>query len=144
MIPAPAAAVKNTNAAAWPRSRGPNAKPSPRRRSNLTPITDHLGFCDDCYDELAAASNAVLDLVDAEKLDAAEQAAHELLERFPDAHDGYARLGLVCEVRGGNRQAVEHYRKVIAFPREHPGLYDREFENGYQALIDRLEPTAAD
>lgn len=109
----------------------------------VEPDPNHLGLCDDCYDELAAASNAVLDLVDAGKLDAAEQAAHKLLERFPDVHDGYARLGLVCEVRGDNRQAVEHYRKVIAFAREHPGLYDREFEDGYQALIDRLEPTAA-
>jgi len=107
------------------------------------PSPDHLGFCDECYDELAAASNAVLDLVDAGKLDAAMQAAHELLERFPDVHDGYARLGLIYEVRGDNRQAVEHYRKVIAFAREHPGLYDRAFEDGYQALIDRLEPAAA-
>jgi hypothetical protein len=41
-------------------------------------------------------------------------------------------------------QAVEYYRKVIAFAREHPDLYDPDFEDGYQALIDRLEPTAAD
>jgi len=109
----------------------------------LEPDPNHLGFCDDCYDELAAASNGVLDLVDAGLLDEAEQAAHELLERFPDVHDGYARLGLVYEVRGDNRQAVEYYRRVIAFAREHPGLYDRDFEDGYQALIDRLEPTVA-
>jgi tetratricopeptide (TPR) repeat protein len=109
----------------------------------LDPHTNHLGFCDDCYDELAAASNGVLDLVDAGLLDEAEQAARELLKRFPDVHDGYARLGLVYEVRGDNRQAVEYYLKVIAFAREHPGLYDREFEDGYRALIDRLEPTAA-
>lgn len=109
----------------------------------LDPHTNHLGFCEDCYDELAAASNAVLDLVDAGLLDEAEQAARELLERFPDVHDGYARLGLVYEVRGDNRQAVEYYRKVITFAREHPGLYDREFEDGYRALINRLEPTAA-
>jgi soluble cytochrome b562 len=96
----------------------------------LEPDPNHLGFCDDCYDELAAASNGVLDLVDAGKLDAAEQAAHALLERFPD-------------VRGENRQAVEYYRKVIAFAREHANLYHRDFEDGYQALIDRLDPTAA-
>jgi|SRR6516225_11294044 tetratricopeptide (TPR) repeat protein len=90
----------------------------------LEPDPNHLGFCDDCYDELAAASNGVLDLVDAGLLDEAEQAAHELLERFPDVHDGYARLGLVYEVRGENRQAVEYYRKVIAFARDHPGLYE--------------------
>jgi tetratricopeptide (TPR) repeat protein len=124
------------------------AKVEPAERQALAaatvdPHTNHLGFCDDCYNELAAASNGVLDLVDAGLLDEAEQAAHELLERFPDVHDGYARLGLVYEVRGDNRQAVEYYRKVIAFARQHPGLYDREFEDGYHALIDRLEPTAA-
>lgn len=108
------------------------------------PTHNHLGFCDDCYNELAAASNAVLDLVDAGRLDQAEQAAHELLERFPDVHDGFARLGLVHEVRGDNRQAVDYYRKVIAFAREHPDLYDPDFELGYQVLIDRLEPAAAD
>jgi tetratricopeptide (TPR) repeat protein len=108
------------------------------------PTPNDFGVYDDCYDELAAASNAALDLIDAGKLDEAEQAAHALLERFPDAHDGYARLGLVHEVRGANRQAVEYYRKVIAFARKRPGLYDSEFEDGYQALIDRLEPTAAD
>jgi tetratricopeptide (TPR) repeat protein len=105
-------------------------------------LHNHSGFCDDCYDEMAAASNAVVDLVDAGKLDEAERAAHDLLERFPDAHDGYARLGLVYEVRGDNRQAIDYYRKVIAFVREHSDLYDPVFADGYQLLIDRLEQPA--
>jgi tetratricopeptide (TPR) repeat protein len=109
------------------------------------PRPNPLGFVDDGDDELAAASNVVVDLVDAGKLDEAEQAAHALLQRFPDVHDGYARLGLVYEVRGDNQQAVEYYRKVIAFAREHPDRYDNPvFEPGYQALIDRLERTTAD
>lgn len=103
-----------------------------------------FGFRDDDNDELAIASNATLALVDAGKLDEAEQAAHELLERFPNVHDGYARLGLVYEMRGANRQAVEYYKKVIAFARERPKLYDSGFEAGYQALIDRLEPAGDD
>jgi tetratricopeptide (TPR) repeat protein len=110
----------------------------------VAPPPNHLGFVDDGDDELAAASNAVVDLVDAGKLDAAEQAAQALLERFPDVHDGYARLGLVCEVRGANRQAIEYYRRVVAFARQHPDRYDPVFEVGYQALIDRLEPIAGD
>jgi soluble cytochrome b562 len=73
----------------------------------VPPAHDHLGFCDDCYAELATASNAVVDLVDAGKLDEAKQAADALLQRFPDVHDGYARLGLVSEVRGDHRLAVE-------------------------------------
>ena len=104
------------------------------------PAHDQLGFCDDCYAELATASNAVVDLVDAGKLDEAQQAADALLQRFPDVHDGYARLGLVSEVRGHHRQAVDYYRKVIAFVREHPDIYDPGFEDGYQELIDRLDP----
>jgi len=106
----------------------------------IPPAHDHLGFCEDCDAELATASNAVLDLVDAGKLDAAQQAAEALLQRFPDVHDGYARLGLVSEVRGDHRQAVEYYRKVIALVREHPDIYGPGFEDGYQELIDRLEP----
>ncbi len=47
--------------------------------------------------ELTLASNVVVDMVKAGQLDDAEQAAHELLERFPDAHDGYDRLGMVYE-----------------------------------------------
>jgi tetratricopeptide (TPR) repeat protein len=103
---------------------------------------DHRGFCDDCYNQLVEASNAVVELVDAGRLDEAEQAAHLLLERFPDVHDGYARLGLVHELRGNTRQAIEYYRKVIDFAREHPDL--PVFEDDYRRLIDRLErPTAA-
>jgi tetratricopeptide (TPR) repeat protein len=108
----------------------------------LEPDPNHLGLCDDCYDELAAASNGVLDLVDAGKLDAAEQAAHELLERFPDVHDGFDRLGMVYEARGDNRLAAEYYRKALAFVREHADDYDPEFENLYLKLIERVEPPA--
>src|SRR6202030_1465836 len=40
-------------------------------------------------DELTTASNAVVDLIHAGELDAAEHAAHDLLACFPDVHDGY-------------------------------------------------------
>ena len=105
----------------------------------VAPVHNHSGFCDDCCAELTAASNAVVDLIDAGKLDEAEHAAHDLLERFPDAHDGYDRLGMTCEARGDTRQAADYYRKVIAFARERPDFYDRAFEDDYQILIDRLE-----
>jgi tetratricopeptide (TPR) repeat protein len=93
--------------------------------------------------ELTLASNVVVDLVKTGQLDDAEQAAHELLERFPDAHDGYDRLGMVYEARGDNRQAAEYYRKALAFVREHADDYDPEFENLYLKLIERVEPPAA-
>jgi hypothetical protein len=93
-------------------------------------------------DELTAASNAVVDMVQAGNLDAAEQAAHALLVRFPDVHDGYDRLGMVCEARGDRQQAADYYRKAINVIRDHPDAYDPEFEAVFQKLIDRLEPKA--
>ena len=91
-------------------------------------------------DELTEASNAVVDMVQAGNLDVAEQAAHKLLARFPDVHDGYDRLGMVCEARGDRRQAADYYRKAITVIRNHPHLYDPEFVDHFQDLIDRLEP----
>ena len=96
----------------------------------------------DQLDELTEASNAVVDMVQAGNLDAAEQAAHDLLARFPDAHDGYDRLGMVCEARGDQRQAADYYRKAINVIRNHPDAYDPAFEAVFQKLIDRLEPKA--
>ena len=94
---------------------------------------------DEC-DELTEASNAVVDMVQAGNLDAAEQAAHDLLARFPDVHDGYDRLGMVCEARGDRRQAADYYRRAINVIRNHPDNYDPAFEGVFQNLIDRLEP----
>jgi len=94
--------------------------------------------------ELIDASNAVDDLIEAGRLDEAESAAQDLLERFPDVHDGYDRLAMVAEARGENRKAAEYYRKVIAFAREHPENYDAEFETVFQELVDKLDLPAAE
>jgi hypothetical protein len=58
------------------------------------------------------------------ELVAAEQAAKDLLTRFPDAHDRYDRLGMVHEARGNEQQAAECYRKVIEVIRRHPEDYE--------------------
>jgi tetratricopeptide (TPR) repeat protein len=110
----------------------------PERRPSLASyVQEH-----DQLDELTEASNAVVDMVQAGNLDAAEQAAHDLLARFPDVHDGYDRLGMVCEARGDYRQAANYYRKAINVIRNHPDNYDREFEAVFQRLVDRLETQA--
>ena len=96
----------------------------------------------DEHDELTEASNAVVDMVQAGNLDAAEQAAHDLLARFPDVHDGYDRLGMVCEARGDHRQAAEYYRRAINVIRNHPDSYDPGFEAVFQKLVDRLQAQA--
>jgi len=96
----------------------------------------------DAEDELAAASNAAVDLVHEGKLDEAEQIARDLLERFPDVHDGWDRLGMVYEARGDNRQAADCYRKIIEFIRDHPNDYEPGFEASFHKLVNRLDPSA--
>src|ERR1700727_2145501 len=107
----------------------------PERRPSLASyLREH-----DELDELTEASNAVVDMVQAGNLDAAERAAHELLARFPDVHDGYDRLGMVCEARGDRRQAADYYHRANTVIRNHPANYDPAFEGVFQRLIDRLE-----
>lgn len=90
--------------------------------------------------ELAIASNAVIDLIAAGKLDEAEQAARELLVRYPEVHDGYDRLGMVCEARGQNKQAADYYRQVIEFASARPEQYDPEFATAFRNLVAKLDP----
>jgi Tfp pilus assembly protein PilF len=114
----------------------PAAAPA-RRPSVASYVQEHNEL-----DELTEASNAVVDMVQAGNLDVAEQAAHDLLARFPDVHDGYDRLGMVCQARGDHRQAADYYRKAINVIRNHPDVYDSEFEAVFQKLVDRLETQA--
>ena len=107
--------------------------------ARLPPLASYVQEHDE-LDELTEASNAVVDMVQAGNLDAAEQAAHDLLARFPDVHDGYDRLGMVCEARGDRRQAADYYRRAINVIRNHPDNYDPAFEGVFQNLIARLEP----
>jgi tetratricopeptide (TPR) repeat protein len=131
--------ARDEAAAAAARASQAAAAAPPRR-----PKFANLFQDDDDGDELTQASNAVIDLVHAGKLDEAEKAAHDLLARFPDVHDGYDRLGMVCEARGDHRQAAEYYRKAIAVIRAHPDDYDPDFEAVFHKLVDRLDPPAAD
>jgi tetratricopeptide (TPR) repeat protein len=97
---------------------------------------------DDAEDELTANSNAAVDLVDEGRLDEAEQVARHLLERFPDVHDGWDRLGMVYQARGDNRKAADCYRKVIEVIRAHPENYDPGFEAIFHRLVEKLDPSA--
>lgn len=94
-------------------------------------------------DPLDTASNAVIDLVKAGKLDEAEAAARTLLADYPEVHDGWDRLGMVQEARGNSREAADSYRKVLDFIRRHPDDFDPETADDYAKLIDKLDPPAA-
>jgi tetratricopeptide (TPR) repeat protein len=93
---------------------------------------------------LDAVSNAVVDLVHAGRLDEAEQAARELLVRYPEVHDGYDRLGMVHEARGQFREAADCYRKVVEFTRANPEDYDAGFVDSFLKLIAKLEANATE
>ena len=103
----------------------------------------HSHFCHDCSHQLDDAANAVFALIDAKKFDEAEQAAHDVLARFPSTHDGYECLGRLHQAKGDHRLAADCYRRVIEFARNEPHLYDPDFIDYFQDLIDRLEPQAA-
>jgi tetratricopeptide (TPR) repeat protein len=84
------------------------------------------GFAWEDDDGLDEASNRVVDLVHDGQLDEAEQAARELLVRYPDVHDGFERLAMVYEARGDRTQAAEYYRKALAFMEDNADNYDAE------------------
>jgi len=157
MIPAPVAVATSTRCLAKEEAvaREQLAKTEARRAETAAAHRLHLrevkaaiaarlsGAEDADEDELTIASNAAAELVRVGKLDEAEQAARDLLVRFPDVHDGYDRLGMVYEARGDNRQAADCYRKVIAFIRQHPDDYELGFEDVFAKLVDRLDPPVA-
>ena len=105
-----------------------------------------LSMADDAdfdHDVLMDASNAVVDLVHAGKLDEAEAGARELLAKYPDVHDGWDRLGMVQEARGENRQAANCYRKVIDFLQRNPDYAEPGFKDMFAERIAKLDPPTA-
>ena len=93
-------------------------------------------------EKLTEASNAVVDMIHAGKLDEAEKAARNLLVNFPDEHDGYDRLGMVYEARGDHKQAADCYRKALEFIQSHPD-HAPQLETVFLQLIQKLDPPAA-
>lgn len=79
-------------------------------------------------DGLDDASNVVVDLIDAGRLDEAEHAAQDLLARYPEVHDGLERLAMVAAARGDRARAAEYYRLAADFVHARAGWYDPEME----------------
>jgi tetratricopeptide (TPR) repeat protein len=119
----------------------PKATPPTQPPPGLMGLLNAFGAGDD---GLEAASNIVPDLIKAGRLDEAETAAHDLLRRFPEVHDGYDRIGMVHEARGETLQAADAYRKAADFIRAHPDHYDPGYEELFDRLVAELDPPAAD
>ena len=127
--------LNKDDAAAWATAEAKQAAAAERAKNFFRELEEQLE--DEVLDE---ASNAVVDLIHAGKLDEAEAAAKDLLVRFPEIHDGYDRLGMVAEARGDKKLAAAHYRKVIEFTQQHPGLTDPTLIANYQRMVDELDP----
>ncbi len=84
-------------------------------------------------------SNAVVDLIQAGRLDEAEKAALLLIEHHPDATDGLERLGHVYEARGDMKTAAKHYREALAQAAS-SGFQDDEHYICLRELADRIDP----
>ena len=90
-------------------------------------------------DGLDEASNRVVDLVHAGKLDEAEQVARDLLVRYPEVHDGFERLAMVYEARGDRKQAAEYYRKALDLMRKNADSYDPEAIDWMRQKAESME-----
>lgn len=99
------------------------AAPTPDAAPALPPF--EIVSEDDGLDE---ASNIVIDLIDAGRLDEAEQAAQALLTHYPEVHDGLERIAMVAAARGDRARAAEYYRKAADFVEARPEYYDPEME----------------
>jgi tetratricopeptide (TPR) repeat protein len=97
------------------------------------------GFDWEDDDGLDDASNRVVDLVHEGKLDEAEQAARDLLARYPEVHDGFERLAMVFEARGDRTQAAEYYRKALAFIENNAAGYDPELIDWMREKAESME-----
>jgi len=95
-----------------------------------------IGAEDEGLDE---ASNRVIDLIDAGRLDEAEQAAHALLEKYPDVHDGLERLAMVYAARGDRLRAAEYYRKAADFVHAHTDQYGPKMEIYLRKRVTEFE-----
>ena len=99
------------------------AAPTPEAAPALPPF--EIVSEDEGLDE---ASNVVIDLIDAGRLDEAEHAAQDLLERYPEVHDGLERVAMVAAARGDRARAAEYYRRAADFVHARPDDYDAEME----------------
>lgn len=95
----------------------------------------HFGSEDDGLD---AASNRVVDLIHAGRLDEAEAAAHALLRDYPDVIDGLDRLATVYEARGDRVNAAAYYHKAADYIRANADYFEPAAEADMRARADKL------
>ena len=90
-------------------------------------------------DGLDDASNRVIDLIDAGRLEEAEQGATDLLEKYPEVHDGLERLAMVYAARGDRPRAAAYYRKAADFVHDRADQYDPGMEIYLRKKVTEFE-----
>ena len=95
----------------------------------------HFTFEDDGLD---AASNRVVDLIHAGRLDDAEAAARALLRDYPDVIDGLERLATVYQARGNSVNAADYYHKAADYIRDNADGFEPTAEADMRARADKL------
>ena len=93
----------------------------------------------------AYASNAMMKLLRDGKLDEAEQAARDLLGRFPYSIVAWNGLGMVYEARGDAKQTAQYYRRALEFIRYHAERFGSDNSKAESLLIEhiaQLDPPA--
>ena len=96
-------------------------------------------------DDLDLLSNAVVDLIDARRLDEAMAACERLQREYPDAIDYLERFAMVHEARGEWAPAASYYRRALAYT-ERPEQRDHFEEEGrdyYRKKVAETEARAA-
>lgn len=109
-------------------------------RETASAVTSVISAASGTDDEgLDEASNRVIDLIAARRLDEAECAAHALLERYPDVHDGLERLAMVYAARGDRPGAAEYYRNAADFVHAHADQYGPKMEIYFRTRVAEFE-----
>ena len=106
-------------------------------REQEGPVT--YAAIDDDYEGLDEASNSVIDLIDAGRLNEAEQGARHLLEKYPNVHDGLERLAMVYAARGDRPRAAEYYRKAADFVHDRADQYGPKMEIYLRKKVEEFE-----
>lgn len=90
-------------------------------------------------DDIDRLSNHAVDLIEAGRLEEAEEVCRRLLEEFPDLPDGLVRTAAIHEAREQRREAAQCYRRAADLQLENDPEFGHELATHYRAKADALE-----
>jgi len=129
--PCPCGSGKKYKRCCWPRE-GAAAPARVVDDSSTQPV---VIWHEDDFEEL---TNSVAGLLRNGRVEEAERAAKELLERYPETVEGLEKMAMVEEARGNQVAAAEYYRQAAHFAQTNPG-FDPEVADNFTLQAERLE-----